>query len=131
MFTFYCFYMFLKLKSFLKSKKKKKKKWKKLLEVKCRSSHQEVFLGKGALKIWSKFTREHPFQKVISIKLQSSLIEITLRHGWSLVNLLHIFRTFSPRNTYGWLLLKIFLVFRQVCLSKGFSLISFKVFYTL
>ena len=30
MFTFYCFYMFLKLKSFLKSKKKKKKQRKKI-----------------------------------------------------------------------------------------------------
>ena len=33
MFTFYCFYMFLKLKSFLKSKKKKKKAKKKNLYV--------------------------------------------------------------------------------------------------
>ena len=31
----------------------------------------EVFLGKGVLKICCKFTREHPCQMVISIKLQS------------------------------------------------------------
>ena len=40
-----------------------------------RSSHSGVFLGKGVLKICSKF------------------IEIALRHGCSRVNLLHIFRT--------------------------------------
>ena len=45
------------------------------------------------VKTCSKFTGEHPSQSVISIKLQSHFIEITLRHGCSLVNLLHIFRT--------------------------------------
>ena len=34
-----------------------------------RSSHPEVFLRKGVLKICSKFTGEHPCQSVISIKL--------------------------------------------------------------
>ena len=34
-----------------------------------RSSHPEVFLVKGVLKICSKFTGEHPCQSVISIKL--------------------------------------------------------------
>ena len=38
-------------------------------------------------------------------KLQSNFIEIALRHGCTPVNLLHIFRAFFPRNTYGWLLL--------------------------
>ena len=42
------------------------------------------------------------FQK----KLQSNFIEITLRHGCSLANLLHIFRTFLPKNTSGGLLLE-------------------------
>ena len=70
-----------------------------------RSSQTEVFLRKGVLKICSKFTGEHPCQSVISIKLQSNFIEITLRHGCSTVNLLHTFRTPFPRNTYGWLLL--------------------------
>ena len=36
-----------------------------------RSSHPEVFLEKGVLKICSKFTREHPCWSAISIKLQS------------------------------------------------------------
>ena len=35
-----------------------------------RSSHLEVFLVKGVLKICSKFTGEHPYQSVVSIKLQ-------------------------------------------------------------
>ena len=44
-------------------------------------------------------------QSVISIKLQSNFIEITLRHGCSPVNLLHIFRTPFPKNNSGRLLL--------------------------
>ena len=48
-----------------------------------RSSRPEVFLGKGVPKICSKFTGEHP----------SNFIEITLRHGRSLVNLMHIYGT--------------------------------------
>ena len=61
-----------------------------------RSSHPEVFLRKGVLKICSKFTGEHPCQSAISIKL--------IRHGCSPVNLRHIFRTLFSRNTSGWLL---------------------------
>ena len=44
------------------------------------------------LKICGKFTGEYPCQSVISIKLQCNVIGITLRHGSSPVNLLHIFR---------------------------------------
>ena len=64
-----------------------------------------MFLGKGVLKICSKFTGEHPCQSAISIKLQSNFIEITLRHGCFPVNLLHIFRTTFSKNTSEWLLL--------------------------
>ena len=45
------------------------------------------------MKICSKFTGEHPSRSTISIKLQSSFIENTLRHGCLSVNLVHIFRT--------------------------------------
>ena len=72
-----------------------------------RSSSPDVFLGKEVLNICSKFTGENPCRSVISIKLQSNYIEITLRHGCSPVNLLHNSRTF-PKNTYGGLLLHIF-----------------------
>ena len=44
---------------------------------------------------------------MILLKLQSNFIEITLRHGCSPVNLLHIFRTPFPRDTSGWLLLNL------------------------
>ena len=71
-----------------------------------RSSPPELFLGKGALKICSKFTGEHPCRNVISIKLQSNFTEITLRHGCSVVNLLHIIRTPFPNNTSDGLLLQ-------------------------
>ena len=70
------------------------------------SSHSEMFLGKGVLKVSSKFTGEHSCRSVISIKLQSNFTEITLRHGCSPINLLHIFRTPFPKNTSWWLLLR-------------------------
>ena len=59
-----------------------------ILEWIFRSSHPEVFLGKGVLKICSKFTGEHPCC------------------SWcSSVNLLHIFKTPFTKNTSGALLL--------------------------
>ena len=72
-----------------------------------RSSHPEVFLIKGILKICSKFTGERPCRNVISIKLLCNIIEITLRYGYSPGNLLHIFKTPFPRNTSRWLLLDV------------------------
>ena len=56
---------------------------------------------KSVLKICSKFVREHPYRGVISIKLFCNFIEITLRHGCSPVNLLHICRTSFRKNTSG------------------------------
>ena len=75
-------------------------------ERKHGSSRPEVFLRKGVLKICSKFTGEHPCRSVISIKLLCNFIEITLRHGLSPVNLMHIFRPPFSKNTCWWLLLK-------------------------
>ena len=66
-----------------------------------------MFLGKGTLKICSKFTGDHPCRSAISIMLQSNFIEIAFRHGCCPVNLLHIFRTPFVKNTSVWLLLKI------------------------
>ena len=42
---------------------------------------------------------------MILIKLQSYFIGVTLRHGCSPVNLLHIFKTTFPKDTSGTLLL--------------------------
>ena len=70
-----------------------------------RGSPPEVFFGKGVVQICSKFTGEHPYRSVISIKLQSNSIVITLRHEYSRVNVLHNFKTHFPKNTYGGLLL--------------------------
>ena len=64
-----------------------------------RSCLSEVFLGKGVLKICSKFTGEHPCRSVISIKL------FALRHGFSPVFLLHISRAPFYKNTSGGLLI--------------------------
>ena len=62
-----------------------------------KSSPPEVLLGKGILKICSKYTEEHPCRSV----MLCNFIEITLWHGCSPVNLLHIFSTPFPKNTYG------------------------------
>ena len=78
-----------------------------VIAIPYRSSPPEVFLGKGGLKICSKLTGEHPCRSLISIKLQRNFYEITLRHGCSLVNLLHIFGTPFPRKTSGGLLLSL------------------------
>ena len=54
---------------------------------KYRSSCPKAFLEEGDLKICSKF------------------YENAHAEGYSLVNLLHIFRTLFPKNTHGWLLI--------------------------
>lgn len=66
---------------------------------KYRSSPRKVFLGKGVPKMCSTFTIEH--------RCRSAVFEMTLRHSCSPVNLLHIFRAPSTKNTYGGLLLKV------------------------
>ena len=78
-----------------------------------RSSPAEVFLQKDILKICSKLTGEHPCRTVISIKLQSSFIEITVRHGCSPVNFLHNFRT-----PFLKMLLESAFGFRELCFIK-------------
>ena len=72
-----------------------------------RSSHPEVFLRKGVLKICSKVTGEHTCGSAISIKLLCNFIEITFRYRCSPASLLHIFRTPFLKNTSGWLLLSL------------------------
>ena len=94
-----------KQKLTLRKKKKRKRfpryphRYLKSLQHIYRSSHPEVFLVKGVLKICSKRTGEHPCRSAISIKLKSKFIEIALRHGCFPVNLLHIFRTPFTKNT--------------------------------
>ena len=57
-----------------------------------RGSPPKVSLKKGVLKTFNKFTGELSCQSVISMKLLCNFVEIALRHGCSLVNLLDIFR---------------------------------------
>ena len=66
-----------------------------------------VFLGKGVLRICSKFTGEYPCRSAISIKPLCNFIEITLLHGCSPVNLLHILRTPFLKNISERLLLHV------------------------
>ena len=56
---------------------------------------------KYAANLYNKFIGEQLCSSVISIKLQTNFIKITLRHGCFSVNLLHIFRTLFYRNTSG------------------------------
>ena len=70
-----------------------------------------MLLEKGVLKICCTFTGKQPCPSVVSVKLLCNFIEITLPQRCSPVNLLHIFRTSSTKNTSGWLLL----------LTKGFQ----------
>ena len=87
-----------------------------------RSSQPEVFYEKVILKICSQFTGEQPCRSVISIKLLYNFVEITLRHGCSPVNLLHIFRTPFPGNTSGRLLLLIYtVIFCVRCIIIGIT----------
>ena len=86
----------------------------KLMWSRCKSSPPEVFLGKKFLKICTIFTGEHPYRSVILINLQSSFIEITLRHVCSPVNLLNFSRTSFPKNTSGRLLLTMHLYRRRI-----------------
>ena len=64
-------------------------------------------LRKRCSEICSKFTGEHPCQSVVSVKLQSNFIEMSLWHGYSPVIWLYIFRTPFAKNTSGRLLLEI------------------------
>ena len=60
---------------------------------------------------------------MILIKLQSSFIEITRRHGCSPVNLLHIFRTpFCKKTSWGLLLTRV--SFYRKMLSNIFNYIK-------
>ena len=54
-----------------------------------------MFLGKSVLKICSKFTGEHPGQRVISIKWLCNFIEIARGHESSPV---HLWRAASEKK---------------------------------
>ena len=82
-----------------------------LKQTPFRSSHPELFLRKGVLKIHSKFTGEHPCWSAISIKLLCNFIKIALRHGCYTVNLLHIFRTPFLKTHLGGCFWKFLLIF--------------------
>ena len=69
-----------------------------------RSSYPEVFLRHLFWKYVANL-QENTHAEVWFQSSCCSFIEITLRHGSSPVNLLHIFRIPFPRNTSGWLLL--------------------------
>ena len=81
-----------------------------------RSTPSEVFLGKDVLKIYSKFTREHPCLSVVSMKFLYSFIEIIYGMGF-LVNFQHISITPFYKNTFGRLPL-VYLWFSDVFIQR-------------
>ena len=75
-------------------------------------TYAEVFLGRGVLKICSKFNGGHPCRSAISIKLLCNFIETALRYGCTLLNSLlqlleiatflgSLSRTFTIHRTAG------------------------------
>ena len=81
----------------------------------------QVFLGKGVLKICSKFTGEHPCRSVISVKLLFNFIEIAFWYGFSPINLLRIFRTLFSKNTSEGLLLLCPIYLVKLSFQENFS----------
>ena len=49
--------------------------WSRFIRAPKRSSHPEMFLGKGVLKICSKFTGEHECRSAISINCKATLLK--------------------------------------------------------
>ena len=62
-------------------------------------------LGKKCSEDMQQIYRRVPMPKCDFSEVACNFIKITLRHGCSPVNLLHIFRTPFPRNTSEWLLM--------------------------
>ena len=60
---------------------------------------------KDVLVIYSKFTGEHPFGRLIAIKLLCNIIKITLKRGCSPVSLPRILKTPFYKNTSGEILM--------------------------
>ena len=61
---------------------------------------------RGVLKKWCSENMQQIYRRTPMPKCDFNKVEITLRHGCSPVNLLHIFRTPCPRNTSKWLLVR-------------------------
>ena len=62
-------------------------------------------LSNASLEGYAEQPSRGVLRKIYSENIQSNFIELTLQHGRSPVNLLHIFRTPFPKNTSGGLLL--------------------------
>ena len=58
--------------------------------------------------------RRTPMPKWDFKKVAKQFIEIALWHECSPVNLLHIFRTYFPKNTFGKLLLKLRMLLKTI-----------------
>ena len=89
------------------SKQSKQEKNKQSVTMEIQKQPPRGVLNKRCSENVQQIYRRAPMSKCDFNKVASNFIEIALRHGCSPVNLLHIFRTPFPRNTSGWLLLKI------------------------
>ena len=90
----------------------------KLSKGSWRSSHPEVFLGKGVLKICCKFTTEHLWRSVISIKLLCTSVwafsckfaayfqnTFSWEHLWTAASIIYNLGLESRKGNTLWLLL--------------------------
>ena len=69
-----------------------------------------MFLEKGVLKMYSKFTEEQPCRSATLIELQIKSRKWTPVNNYSPVNLFHIFRTSFPKNNSEGMFLHSFLL---------------------
>ena len=82
-----------------------------------KAAAQRCSLGKLFWKYATKSQENTNCRSAISVKQQKNFVEITLRHGCSPANLLHVFRTTFLKNLSGWLLL-------DICTSQASSTFS-------
>ena len=93
-----------------------------------RTRPTEVFLKKSCPKNMQQIYRRTPLPKCdfnkVALQLYCNFIEIALLHGYSPVNLLHIFRTTFLKDTSGRLLLYFTLEVFELSILKWISLIE-------
>ena len=70
-----------------------------------RSSHQELFLIKGILKICSKFTGEHPCRSVISIKFASATSALLKTYISNQIFIILHYSYLPPKSFTFWIIL--------------------------
>ena len=98
---------YLNISATVKRRRDNNNLYKKKTERKLQKQPSSGVLRKKCSENMQQIYRRKPMSKFDFNKVAFNFIEIALLHGFSPANLLHIFRTTFPRNTTGWLLLKL------------------------